>query len=485
MNLPFRPRLDLLPPGEPARIVEDALAVLERTGIRVEHEEGRALLEAAGARVQGGRLLLGEPMVRAALASCPRRVVVFDREGHPALDLGGDAVHFDPGSAAIHLLDPATDRRRSATTGDLVRMARLVDALPHYHAQATALVAGDVPEEIGDRHRLYVALRCGRKPVVTGTFRRDGFAPMRDMLVAVCGSEAALAARPPAIFDCCPSPPLTWSDLTCDALLACARAGIPAELVSMPLAGATAPVTLREVVVQHCAESLSGVVLHQRAAAGAPVIYGGAPAAFDMRHGTTPMGAMETMMIDVAYAQVGRYLGLPVHGYLALSDAKTPDYQAGLETGMGAVLGALAGIHLISGPGLLDYLLTQSLEKLLLDHEACGMALRLVRGVEQHQTDLGALFADLVRRGELLSHAHTRAHWRRELGVASALIDRDTWADWASRGARTASVRAREDVARRLAGAAGTPAPPALEQALDEIMEREARRAGVSLPRPG
>jgi trimethylamine--corrinoid protein Co-methyltransferase len=176
----------------------------------------------------------------------------------------------------------------------------------------------------------------------------------------------------------------------------------------MPLTGATSPVSLREAIVQHCAESLSGVVLHQLVRPGAPIIYGGAPSAFDMRHGTTSMGAIETMMICVGYAQVGKHLRLPTHGYLALSDAKSPDYQAGLESGVGAVLAALAGINMVSGVGILDYILTQSLEKLVLDHEACAMALRLSRGIARSGDDPVELIAEVVRRGEFLSHEHRR-----------------------------------------------------------------------------
>ena len=85
-----------------------------------------------------------------------------------------------------------------------------------------------------------------------------------------------------------------------EALLDLARAGVPAELISMPLAGATAPVTLVGSVVQHAAESISGIVIHQLANPGAPIVWGGAPAIFDMRTGTTPMGAIETAMLNVA-----------------------------------------------------------------------------------------------------------------------------------------------------------------------------------------
>lgn len=481
MGPSVRPRITLLTADDTERIVQEACVVLERVGVRIENAAAAALLSAAGAAVHDGRHRIPERLVRERLASAPHRFQLFDRSGRPAVDLSGDgaSVHFDPGSAAIHVLDADSRRRRPATSRDVVDLVRLVEGLPNYAAQSTALVPADVPGEIADRYRLYLALKHGTKPVVTGTFRKDGFAPMQAMLAAVRGGERALAERPLAVFDCCPSPPLKWSDLTGQALIDCARARIPAELVSMPLAGATAPVTLRESVVQHCAESLSGIVIHQLAGPGAPIVYGGAPAAFDMRHGTTPMGAIETMMIAVAYAQVGRHLGLPTHGYLALSDAKTPDYQAGLETGIGAVLAALAGINLVSGPGMLDYLLTQSLDKLLLDHEACGMALRLVRGIEHREAEVVGLFAELVATGEFLSHPHTRAHWREELTVAARVIDRETYGDWDGKGRQTAEARARAEVARRLAKADEAPCAPEVARALKEIMRGEAARCGA------
>ena len=101
----------------------------------------------------------------------------------------------------------------------------------------------------------------------------------------------------------------------------------------MPLTGFVSPVTLVGSVVQHAAETLSGVVLSQLAAPGAPMLWGGSPAVFDIRYETTPMGAIETMMIDCGCNEVGKYLGLPTQAYISLSDAKLLDAQAGMETG--------------------------------------------------------------------------------------------------------------------------------------------------------
>ncbi len=53
-----------------------------------------------------------------------------------------------------------------------------------------------------------------------------------------------MAEKPRAVFDVCPTPPLIWSEFAVHNLITLARAGIPAEMVSMPLAGAASPVTL-------------------------------------------------------------------------------------------------------------------------------------------------------------------------------------------------------------------------------------------------
>ena len=323
--------------------------------------------------------------------------------------MGGDEVHFDPGSTAVTILDPDTQAERKPVTSDLVRFYRLTETLANIHFQSTALISTDVPHEVADAYRLYLGFMEASKPFVTGIFRVESFGPMRDMMAAIRGGAAELAEKPLAIFDACPSPPLKWSRLTAQSLMEAARAGIPSELISLGMTGATSPVTIPGTLVQHTAEDLCGLCICQLAKPGVPVIFGGCPSSFDMRRGTTPMGAIETMMIDARYAQVGKALNLPVHAYMALSDAKTIDAQAGLETAMGAVVAALAGVNVVSGPGMLDYVRCQSLEKLVIDDEICGMAYRLIAGITQRDTPIALeVFKTLGSDMSFLTHQHTR-----------------------------------------------------------------------------
>lgn len=475
-----RPVCELLSTAMMERIIDESLDVLSKTGVMVENAEAMRLLQEAGCSLKGKNILLNDRLIHHALRSAPGSVKIYDRAGRLAMNLEGNEIHFDPGSAALRILDVQSGEEREPCTRDLVRFARLTDALPHLAAQSTGLISFDVPKAMQDRYRLYIALVCSGKPVVTGTFAVESFEIMKEMLVTVRGSERALREKPIAIFDCCPSPPLKWSNLTCQNLIDAARAGIPAELVSMPLTGATAPVTLAGALVQLTAENISGIVIHQLAGEGSPIIFGGSPAAFDMRKGTTPMGAIETMMIDTAYAQIGKHLGLPTHAYMGLSDAKAVDSQAGLESGMGALMAALAGINVISGPGMLDFESCQSLEKLVIDNEICGMALRLSRGIEPRGERLGIdLEGDLYDGEHFVGSDQTMKWFRKEMTAVGSVIDRDTYEVWHKNGRRNAWERAAFEVARILKSHQPDPCADETAAGLRKLAEYDAKKCGL------
>jgi trimethylamine--corrinoid protein Co-methyltransferase len=481
-----KPKLEFLSPALVEKIVDEGLTLLERHGVLVENAEALGLLGGAGADVEpgSGRVRIGRRLVRDCLATTPAVLTLYDRTGTEPFTVGGDEVHFDPGSAAVTIFDHGSQTQRKASTADVVDFYRLVESLEHLHFQSTGLIASDVPSPVADAWRLYLGLILSVKPFVTGTFRVEGFGPMKDMLAAVRGGEAALRAKPLAIFDACPSPPLKWSNLTTQSLIDAARAGIPSELISMGMTGATSPTTIAGTLVQHVAETLSGVVICQLAGRGAPVIFGGSPSSFDMRKGTTPMGAIETMMIDAAYAQIGKSLKMPTHAYMGLSDAKVNDPQAGFETALGAALGALAGINVISGPGMLDFESSQSLEKLVIDDGICAMVYRLLDGVAQRDDPVALdVFEGFAPGMSFLTHPHTR-QWYRKEHIPAGLVDRDPYEAWAAAGRTSIVDKAHADVARRLKAYAGPPLAANVRKELDRIMADYARSSGVELALP-
>lgn len=476
------PRLQLLDKPSLERIIDQAHQLLWDPGIMVYAPEALEILGQSGAQVDQKRRVARIParLVQEALDTAPEGFNLYNAEGEVTVEYSGDHLQFDPGSAAIFILDSQTGRARRPVTVDLVRHLKLAEGLEQLDAVSTALVCSDVPGEIADLYRLYLVLKYSRKPVVTGAFAIETLPLMYEMLVVVAGSAESLRKRPLAVFDVCPSPPLLWSEITCQNLVDCARYGLPAELVSMPLAGATAPATLVGALAQHTSENLSGVVIHQLTNPGAPIVYGGSPAIFDMRHGTTPMAAIETIMIDCAYTEIGKHLGLPTHAYLGMSDAKILDGQAGLESALGTFLGAMARVNMISGAGMLEFESCQSEEKLVIDNEIVGMARRLVEGIAFQE---GMIPLELMQKvghqGNFLSTKHTREWFRREQFIPSSVIDRHTRQAWQSTGGKSIVERARERAEEIIASYQPKEMPPEVEKELTKIVTSAARKCGL------
>ncbi len=478
----MQPKLELLQPELVRRILDEAGQLLRKPGIKVLSARAREILAAAGAGVHANSDIvhIPEKVMEAALATVPASFSLYNRLGRATVVYGENHVQFDPGSSAVHILDPETLEHRPPQSEDLVRLVQVAEMIPQYEAQSTAIVCDDVPKAIGDLYRLYLVLLHSVKPVVTGSFSIRGLQVMFDMLSVFPGGKSGLAEHPQAVFDVCPSPPLIWSEFGAETLIRLAEAGVPAEIVSMPLAGAAAPVTLLGAITQHAAECLSGIIIHQSAKPGSPIVWGGAPAIFDMRKGTTPMGAVETAMIDASYAQVGKSLGLPTHCYLGTSDSKLIDAQAGLESGITAVIGALAGINMISGGGMLDFLACQSVEKLVVDAEAIAMARRLLAGLEVRTDTLAtAFFENIDFKGDFLKQRLTRELFPAEQYLPSAVIDRDSVRGWRKAGGLDTFARAKRRAAELVEQYRRPDIAVECERDLAEIVAHEAAAAGM------
>lgn len=477
----MRPTIKFLEENLIEKIVNEAIEILCTLGIELHNEKVRSVMSDFGAVVDEKKkqVLLTRTIIEKALDTVPSSFGLFDINGNRTTDFSGRKVHFTPGSAALNILDYETKEIRRPKTEDYIKYAKIVSRLDNIASQSTAMIPDDVHDMISDSYRLFLSLLYGEKPVVTGAFTIEAFEVMKNLLITVRGSKEELKDKPLSIFSCCPTSPLKWSDVTSQNVVDCAEYSIPVEFISMPLGGFMAPVTLTGMLIQHTAETLSGVVISQFSNPGTPVLYGGSPAIFDVRYETTPMGAIETMMTDCAYNEIGKYLGIPTQAYISLSDAKQLDSQAGLESGMGAVLAGLAGINNISGPGMLDFESCQSLEKLVLDNEICGMVFRLLKGIEPKE-DFPAipLLQELLRDKHLLISDHSMRYLREEHYFPGSVIDRTNRARWEAEGRLSLNERAHSEVERLLGDYEPSSLPDDRKKEIIALMEKEAGKYG-------
>ena len=268
----MRPAVRFLTDKLIEQIISEARDLICKLGVEIHNEAVLSLLSDHGARIDQSskRAFYTQEIIDKSLEAAPEKFKLYDSKGNEAVDLSGFNVNYTPGSAAINILDRGTDRARRPTSADYVRFTKLMCGMDQIASQSTAMIPSDVHERISDSYRLYLSLLYCEKPVVTGTFTIEAFEIMKDLQLAVRGSETALREKPLAVFSCCPTAPIKWSDVTSQNVVDCARYGIPVEYISMPLSGFMAPVTLVGSLVQHTAETLSGLAISQLTQPGAP-----------------------------------------------------------------------------------------------------------------------------------------------------------------------------------------------------------------------
>ena len=451
----MRPTLTVLSDDLIEKILNEAKRLMAEVGMDIRGRSLRDLLLERGLRTDasGKRVLFPADVVDKAIADAPSAFTLFDRDGNPFTEIGGNNVHFVPGSSGLKILDHRTGDTRLANSTDFIEYARLCDGLEHIAYLATAFSTNkDIESQVSDAWRLYMTLTTSKKPVVSGAFSGHGVQRMADMMQMFRADRRDLIARPMSIFTITATGNFRYGEDSCENLLECVEAGIPIEIVPVTLMGLIAPVSLVGALVFHAVDVLTGITMAQIVRPGAPVLFGGAPATFHMKAASSPMAAIEAQHLNVGYVAIAKSLNLPTQAYMALSDGKFLDAQAGGETYSQALLAAIAGINSVSGPGMLDFVLTFSLAKLVFDNEVCGQSLHFVREIEVlDDLPTDRLVADLMRDDHLITSEHTLKHWPDQLYLTDPVIDRENRENWQKAGSKDLVTRANEEVERRLA----------------------------------
>ena len=480
----MRPTLSILSPELIASILAEAKRIMAETGMEIRGPRLRQRLLDHGLKADtGGRVLFPPDVVDRAIAATPKSFTLHDRDGNPHAEIGGWNVHFIPGSSGLKIMDHRTGETRLADSTDFVEYARLCDGLPHIPYLATAFSTNaDIESQVSDAWRLYMILINSKKPVVSGAFGEHGVPRMVEMMQLFRRDRAELVAKPMSIFTVTATGNFRFGEDSCQNLLDCVEAGIAVEIVPVTLMGLIAPVTLVGALVFHCVDVLTGITMAQIVKPGAPVLFGGAPATFHMKAASSPMAAIEAQRLNVAYVAIAKSLGLPTQAYMALSDGKFLDAQAGAETMTSAMLAALAGVNSVSGPGMLDYVLTFSLPKLVFDNEVCGQCLHFVREVRVLEDLPAAGLVDHLRQHDhLITAPHTLKYWPQELYLTDPVIDRENRENWTKAGSKELYQRACEQVDRRLAAYTPVETDPAIDAELRRLI-RAGLRAQSELP---
>ena len=469
------PGIRVLSESQKTAVHQATLEVLRRTGVRVLVGEVRDLLVKAGCWLDGDRVRIPPHLVEWALRTAPKRVVMCDRNGSPAMELEGRKGYYGTGSDTPFVIDAYNGERRRAVLADIANVARLVDALPDIDFLMCMGIASDVTESISDIHHFQAMVSNTAKPIVYTAWSRANLEDIIEMAEAVAGGAAALQRSPFCALYSEPISPLTHAEESCEKLLFIAGKGLPVVYTPAVQIGGTGPVTLAGSLIEANAEQLSGLLICQLIREGAPVICGGGILFMDMAQGLISYAAPEFMLSMVAFSEMCQLYGLPVFSFAGCSDSKIFDQQAAAEGAMWMMLTALSGGNLIHDVGYLESGLTTSYEMLVGMNEIAGMVKRFMRGIDVTAETMALDLIDKVGpSGHFLAEDHTYEHFRENW--VPRLVDRSTWADWESRGSLTLGARASTEARRILEEYQPRPLDKKVIAKLDAITKRAENR---------
>jgi len=302
-----------------------------------------------------------------------------------------------------------------------------------------------------DINRFFAGLDNSRKQIIVGVYTQEGIDQVIKMAQIIAGSSRKLRERPIISMITCSISPFKIDAKYGDMLVNIAKAGIPVVCPAEPLCGATAPVTLAGTLTVQIVDSLAGVIISQLANPGTPVIFGSVASSTSLHDLKYITGSVEMGLLNAAGAQMAQFYNLPFYATGGMTDSNVIDTQCGYESSITDLLCALAGANFNhDAAGLMEFALTMSYEKLVIDNEILGMVLRAVKGIEVNNDTLAFdIIKEVGPGGHFVSSKHTRSHMRNE-HYEPTLSNRKLRERWEEQGSKDTFMRAKERVAEIL-----------------------------------
>jgi len=305
--------LPVLTEDEMEEIHLATMEVLEKTGVFVEDEQALEAFASGGAHVDKHKKMVTLPsyVVEDAIRSAPSKFIACGRVPKDDVVLESNRTSFANFGEGIMIFDPYTREHRETVKQDLANVAKIIDYLDCIDVYERAMLSHDVPQMVSPLHNAEASLSNTTKHHFLGPASGYNGERVVEMLEAIVGGREQLRKRPLLTFVTCPISPLKLVRDCCEVTMVAARSGIAVNIISVALAGATAPVTPAGTLVTHNAEVLASITLNQLTQKGAPVIYGCSTTGMDLRLGTASVGTPEMAMINAAVARLAQFYSLP------------------------------------------------------------------------------------------------------------------------------------------------------------------------------
>ncbi len=454
------------------RIDQASLAILERVGVEIPHDEILTRFADHGANVDRGtkRVKIPADLVKRLLAQASKQFTIYGRDLAKKAEFGLGKRNYNSIAGEALWVDEIGQERRYPTMNDVATASKIGDALEGF----------TIVGAMADPHGMPVSYRCVEvvatmiknttKPITFWYHDRASAKYINDIMIALRGDEKKAMQFPLCYPFLEPISPLRFPFNGIDLLFETAKLNLPVPIGPMAQMGLSAPATVAGTLAQESAEILAGVCITQLIRPGMPVCYGGICHAFDMATTQLIFSGPEQAIFGVAMTQMGKFYGLPVYINVGLTDSKRPDAQAGLEAGITLALGAAAGADIFGHLGICGVDQATSLDILVLQNEIISYVESTMRQIDFSDDALGlAEIESAGPGGTFIDRDHTAEHFRKELWFPK-LLDRNFYQAWLENGKSDMETRCRQRKEFLLRTHVPEPVSPDLERALNEIV---------------
>jgi len=439
--------LELVSPDELQKMHDTSIRILEQIGMKVHSEEVLAIIggqEGISVNRDNGVVRFSEKAIMEAVDKTPDTFSIYGRGDLPSskVTFGKGELYAQAIPGELYWVEPREASRREGRWEDFNKSVLVADALPNIAIVGSMVQPAEVPIEVQDIHLHAELAKRTVKPIRSWIYNRKSARYIIELFKVLAGGSSELRKRPLTIYAVEPITPLQLSNEALEVTLEFINAGIPVSIGPIPQAMATGPVTKAGNVSLGNAEILGTLTIIQTIVPGAPVMYYNNTSTLDPRTMNLVDTSPEQCLMGVATVELAKRYKMPAGVNFGLSDSKTPDGQAGMEKGITAILGALAGVDLFGGMGISGIDQGFSLPQLIFDDEIIGFVKKFRKGM---RIDEETLAYEAIERvgigGNFLVDDHTLTHWRDEIWIPR-LFDRDNWGVWTSAGAKTLLDRA-------------------------------------------
>ena len=471
-KLMAKPHYRLLTPEQIEIIHGASLEILQNTGIRVLSEDALKLLRKAGCTIKDDNIVLIPPkLVEESIKSAPSQITIFNRQGEVAMQLEGRNSYFGLGTDLPYTQDINSGNVRTSVLQDVINCARVADACPEIDYIGSSALPGDLPPLSMYVESFKAQVENSIKPIFFTSESQTDLNFIIEMAASVAGGKDALREKPFLIHYSEPISPLTHGPNAISKLLQCATDGIPVCYAPVVQSGATAPITSAGAIAQANAEALSGIVIHQLKAQGAPIISGFVASILDLQTMVKPYVSPEQRMTNSAMADLYHHYEIPVWGTTA-SDSNLFDAQTSFDNAICILMASLDGANLVHDVGYLGQGMMGNPAAIVMCDEIISYVRRGLRGFE---LDADHLALDTIHQvgpgGNYLTEEHTVKYMRSQFWRPKQL-NRQSFASSLSDGYSPYEERLLEKVKTILNTHEPAPLSDEVKQKLADISDR-------------